>query len=316
MGYRPRLMPPRNRDSRDGITRACLGGASVIIDDAMRFLVPLRRVVPEAAWVSIPMHPLGDELFMDWPFMMQMDAIIWAYAPLVGLPSELEIVRDKVVQTGPFLETDCVPDKAEARAQVGLALGEQAVLYAPRGFPFGRDFGHRVLAGIYGAVERLRRSTHPGLRLILIAVKDPAELQGVPGVPAVLPDWVQVHGVLPQAEALLSMRAADIVVAEGTSTMHEAAALRTPLVMTPGPIHETVLLAQKLDEREAGRAIMPDRVGVDPLTSAFDAILSQAEHAEAMAEQAYALITGGGGANAAARLVLDLAARRRAGLRA
>ena len=44
--------------------------------------------MPRAAWVSIPMTPIGDELFMDWPFMKQMDAIIWAYAPLVGIPPE------------------------------------------------------------------------------------------------------------------------------------------------------------------------------------------------------------------------------------
>jgi len=312
MGYRPRLMPARSRESRDGIVRACLGGASVIVDDTMRFLVPLRHVVPEAAWVTIPMHPLGDELFMDWPFMMQMDAIIWAYAPLVGLPPELEIVRDKVVLTGPFLETEDVPGKAEARALLGIAPGEQAVLYAPRGFPFGREFGHRVLGAIYGAVERLRQGAHPGLRLMLIAVKDAAELQGVPGMPAALPDWVQVRGVLPQAEALLAIRGASIVVAEGTSTMHEAAALRTPMVLTPGPIQETVLLAQKLAEQDAGRAIMPEKVSMDTLTGAFDAVLLRPAGAEAMAERAYALVTGGGGVEAAARLVLDLAARHRA----
>lgn len=316
MGYRPRLMPPRSRDSRDGIARACLGGASVIVDDTMRFLVPLRRVVPEAAWVTIPMHPLGDELFMDWPFMMQMDAVIWAYAPLVGLPAELEIVRDKVVQTGPFLETEGVPSKAEARARLGLSAGDQAVLYAPRGFPFGRDFGHRVLGAIYGAVERLRRGAHPGLRLILIAVKDPAELHGVPGVPAALPDWVQVRGVLPAAESLLAIRGATIVVGEGTSTMHEAAGLCTPLVLTPGPIQETLLLAQKLDEHGAGRAVMPEKLSVDALTGAFDAILSRPVEAEAMAARAYALVTGGGGVEAAARLVLDLAAKRKTAARA
>ena len=312
MGYRPRLMPARNRDSRDGIARACLGGASVIVDDTMRFLVPLRRVVPEAAWVTIPMHPLGDELFMDWPFMMQMDAIIWAYAPLVGLPAELEIVRDKVVTTGPFLETEGVPGKAEARARLGYAVDEQAALYAPRGFPFGRDFGHRVLGSLYAAVERLRGAGRPGLRLVLIAVKDPAELQGIPGVPAALPDWVRVHGVLPQADALLHMRAADILVGEGTSTMHEGAALRTPMVLTPGPIQETVILAERLGERRAARTLLPDKVNPDALAAAFRDLLDHPTEAEAMADRAHAAVTGGGGVEAAARLVLDLARRQKA----
>ena len=97
MGFRPRLLPPRTPESRDPIVRACLGDADVIIDDTARYLLPLRRIVPRAAWVSIAMHPIGDELFMDWPLMVQMDAIIWAYAPLVGIPPEFEVVRDKVL---------------------------------------------------------------------------------------------------------------------------------------------------------------------------------------------------------------------------
>ena len=52
MGFRPRLMPPRTRESRDAIVRACFGEADVIVDDASRYLTPLRQVVPRAAWVS------------------------------------------------------------------------------------------------------------------------------------------------------------------------------------------------------------------------------------------------------------------------
>jgi hypothetical protein len=188
MGFRPRLMPPRTRESRDAIVRACFGEADVIVDDASRYLTPLRQVVPRAAWVSIPMHPIGDELFMDWPNLAQTDAVIWAYAPLVGLPEELGVVADKVVQTGPFLEVANVPDKAAARAALRVGADERLVVYAPRGYPFGREFGHRVLAGVYGAVEALRAGRHPRLRLVLLAVSDPAaELRGVEGLPAELP---------------------------------------------------------------------------------------------------------------------------------
>ena len=60
MGDKPRLMPARHRDNRDAIARLCLGDADVIVEDTMRFLVPLRACVPHAAWVSIPMTPIGD----------------------------------------------------------------------------------------------------------------------------------------------------------------------------------------------------------------------------------------------------------------
>jgi hypothetical protein len=131
MGFRPRLLPPRTRESRDAIVRACFDDADVIVDDVAPYLLPLRRLVPRAAWVSIPMHPIGDELFMDWPLMAQMDAIIWAYPPLVGLPPELAIVADKVVQTGPFLDLEDVPDKAAARVVLEAAGRRRAAGTGP-----------------------------------------------------------------------------------------------------------------------------------------------------------------------------------------
>ena len=63
-GFRVNLLPPRPRDARNGIVRACLGHVDVIVDDSMRDLVPLRQIVPRAAWISIPMYPLGDEIFL------------------------------------------------------------------------------------------------------------------------------------------------------------------------------------------------------------------------------------------------------------
>jgi hypothetical protein len=111
LGLRPRLLPRLTRENRNAVVRACLGDADVIVDDAARYLFPCRRVVPQAAWVSILMHPVGDELFGDWPLLAQMDALIWPYAPLVELPRELEPFEDKLLRTGPFLETDEMPDK-------------------------------------------------------------------------------------------------------------------------------------------------------------------------------------------------------------
>ncbi len=312
MGFEPRLMPRRSRDARDRIVRECLGDADVIVDDTTRYLVPLRRVVPHAAWVSVPMHPIGDELFLDWPYMVQMDAIIWAYSPLVEVPEELGIAGERVTVTGPFLDLGDVPDEVTARARLGLAAGERSIVYSPRGFPFGREFGHRVLAAVFGAAAALRGAGHPGLVLDLLAVSDRSDLQGVPGLPEALPDWVRVHGVLPREEVLLRMRAAAVLVAEGTSTMHEGAAMGTPLVLVPGPIRETELLATRLAEHGAAHALLGEAVGTGRLRDALAAVLDDPAGTEAMTGRARDAVTSGGGVAAAARLVLDLAERRRA----
>src|SRR3954469_9778664 len=165
LGFRPRLLPELTRQNRDAVVRACLGDADVIVDDAARYLLPWRRVVPRAAWISVLIHPVGDELFVDWPWMAQMDALIWPYAPLVGLPADMAMFEDKILRTGPFLETDSVPDKPSARLRLGLPADEPIIVYAPRGFPFGRKFGHAVLSAVYQAAEALRGTIHPSLRL-------------------------------------------------------------------------------------------------------------------------------------------------------
>src|SRR5215204_1273835 len=84
---RPTVVLPKPKAAilhqrRDDIVQAGFGEADVIVDDVARYLLPLRRLVPQAAWISILMHPVGDELFMDWPLLAQMDALIWAYPPL------------------------------------------------------------------------------------------------------------------------------------------------------------------------------------------------------------------------------------------
>ncbi len=313
MGYRPRFLPLLTRENRDAAIRACLDDADIVVDDCARYLVPLRRAVPEMRWVTLAMHPVRDELFMDWPMMAQMDAVIWPYAPLMELPSELDGIADSVVRTGPFLDVEEMPDRQRARAQLGLPAEAPFVLYAPRGFPFGREFGHQVLAGIFEAAETLRRGPHPGLRLVLLAVTDLAELRDVAGLPADLPDWVTVKGVVTPTDALLYTRAANAVVGEGTSTMHEGAALRTPLVLVPGPIVEATLLSKGLDREGAAIVIAPLKATTEAFVKAFKTALSDTAERDRMVERAHALITGGGGAMAAARLVLDIVDRHRAG---
>jgi hypothetical protein len=311
MGFQPRLLAPRTRESRDDVVQACFGEADVIVDDVARYLLPLRSLVPHAAWISILMHPVGDELFMDWPLMAQMEALIWPYPSLMGMPAELAPVADKVVRTGPFLLTGDVPDRAACRARLGRPGDRERVLYAPRGFPFGREFGHRVLAAVYGAVAALRATTHPHLELELLAVTDPAELRGIAGVPDALPDWVRLNGVVTPQQSLVYTRASNIVVAEGTSTMHEAAALRTPLVLVPGPIQEATLLARCLDEHRAADIFTLPSVTPETFATAFRAILADGPSRTARTERAYELVTGGGGVEAAARLVLEVAERQR-----
>jgi glycosyltransferase involved in cell wall biosynthesis len=329
MGLLPRLLPVVTRQNRDAVVGACFGDADVVVDDAARQWLPCRRVVPQAAWISILMYPVGDELFGDWPLMLQADALIWPYAPRFGVPAELDMFDHKLLRTGPFLETEAVPDKPSARARLGLPVAEPVVVYALRGFPFGRKFGHAVLSGVYGAVERLRAAGQPGLRLVLLAVGENDELRGAAGMPDPLPDWVRVEGVVPPEEALLYARAADILVAEGTSTMHEGAALRTPLVLVPGTLLETLVVAQGLN-RHAGVPVFavdlgPEHLvakpkefdqsfkvlGTESLTDAFAAILAGGEAQRERVERAHALVTSGRGAEAAARLVLEVAARPR-----
>jgi hypothetical protein len=244
--------------------------------------------------------------------MAHMDGIIWAYPPAVGLPPELDIVADKVMQTGPFLDLDAVPEKAAARARLGFADDEQIVVYAPRGFPFGEEFGQTMLAGLFSAVEGLRGARFPKFRLVLLAVDDPAQLRRVGGMPDELPSWVTVLGVVTPPEALVFAQAADILIGEGTSTIHEGAALRTPLVVVPGPIQEILRLAKALKNRQAAHVLDIAKVTADTLADVFATILGQPDRRDAMTGRAHALVTGGGGVMAAARLVLDLASRHRA----
>lgn len=313
-GFPVRVLPPRERESRDDIIAHFLGGADLIVDDTMRTLIPYRHLVPRAAWVSIPLYPVGDELFLDWPHLAQTDGIVWAYAPFMEMPAELSIpaIASKVRATGPFLAVEDVPPKAAARRELGLDGEEEIVVYAPRGMPFGREFGETVLGGVYGAIERLRAKGRK-MRLLLLAVSDPKELR-CPAFPAEVPDWVSVVGLVSPAQSLRYTRAADIVIAEGTSTAHEAAALGTPIVMVPGAIRETWLLGTMLLKHLAARVLWVENLTPALMAQEFELILSQSQPRREMLERARAVVTGGGGAPEAARFVLECARRFHANL--
>jgi glycosyltransferase involved in cell wall biosynthesis len=308
IGIKVSLLPALTRDNREAFVRACLRDVDVIVDDTSSYLLPLRLIAPKAAWISIPMYPLGDELFMGWPYLAQNDRIIWAYPPVLDFPPELELLARKVVKTGPFLELEGVPERETARAKLGFAQHEHVVLYSPRGMPFGRDFGERVLSGVFGAVTALR-GRYPSLRLVLAAVRDPEELR-TPGVPYELPDYVSVLGVLSPAEMLLYLRACDIALTEGSNMTQEAAALGTPIVIVPGTIYETWLLGTRLLEHGAARVIWIERVTPDTLAEAFQYVLDDRDGRRRMTERARKLVMGGGGVAEAARLVLEFGARQ------
>jgi glycosyltransferase involved in cell wall biosynthesis len=310
-GFPVRVLPPRGRESRDDIVRHFLGEADLIVDDTMRTLIPYRHLVPRAAWVSIPLYPMGDELFLDWPHLAQTDGIVWAYAPFMEQPAELSIpaIASRVRATGPFLDVEDVPSKARVRRELGWDEGEEVVVYAPRGMPFGREFGETVLSGVYGGLEKLRAKGRK-MRLVLLAVSDPKELR-CPGFPSEVPGWVSIIGLVSPPESLRYTRAADIVIAEGTSTAHEAAALGTPVVMVPGAIRETWLLGTMLLKHRAARVLWVENVTPELMAQEFEDILSEDELRSAMIERARTVVTGGGGAPEAARFVLDCARRFR-----
>ena len=52
MGFQPRFLKTRTRENRASIVQACFGEADVIVDDVARYLLPLRSLIPQAAWVS------------------------------------------------------------------------------------------------------------------------------------------------------------------------------------------------------------------------------------------------------------------------
>jgi len=257
-GYPVRIIPNPVRHERDERIRAALGDADVVIEDTNRRLIAHRRLLPRLrAWISIPMLPIWDELHMDWPLLEHVDRILYAYPTVMPVPAELEPFRARLTVTGPILDPAEIPDRAEARRRLGLDPNLRYLLYAPRGFPFGPWFGRRVLAGVVGGFMRLRATT-PDLRLLLIAVPDPAAVQP-PGLPPLTEiPGVTLTGVVSPEVARDHVAAADLVVLEGTSTLFNAAVARTPVLMVPGLIYETWLEGTWVAAEDAGIVVRPE----------------------------------------------------------
>lgn len=300
-GYRVNLLPPRNRSDRDSIVRACLGSADIVIEDTCRHLIALRSIVPISTWISIPMYPLEDELFMDWPLLAQSDGIVWPYPPSLDFPAELAPFAEKLIKTGPFLELDGIPDRARARQRLHFDKDERVLIYAPRGMTFGRPFGEQVLAALVGAVAQLAKRRK--VRLVLASVRDRDELRG-PGIPDPLPDCVTVLGPLAPSQMLTYIRAADVAVTEGSNMTQEAAALDTPILMIPGTIYEAWLLGTRLQEINGAKVLWIETVSVASVLDALRELLGPPQRRRLLAN-ARKLIAGGGGVQAAARFVLE-----------
>ncbi|MDQ6618298.1 MAG: hypothetical protein M3Z31_01125 [Pseudomonadota bacterium] len=304
-GHRVNLLPIRSRNERDAVVRATLGDADIIVDDTSRHLIPLRALLPGVRWISVPMYPLWDELFMDWPLLAQTDGIVWAYPQGLDFPSELNLIRRPVVKTGPFLDVEDVPSRAEARAQLGYTDADCVILYAPRGMTFGRAFGEQVLASVVGAVGDIQVPVGKRVRLELVSVRDPDEIR-CPEVPDPLPGCVHVVGPLPPHTMLTYIRAADVAVTEGSNMTFEAAALRTPILMVPGTIHETWVLGTHLRRSNAAVVLWIETVTVETVKDALHDILDNDGTRAARVERAEQMLMQGGGAEAAARFVLQM----------
>lgn len=307
MGYSVNFLPERTRTNREAIIRACLAHADVIVEDTCRTLIPYRKIVPHAAWMSVPMYPLGDELFLDWPMLHQVDAIAWAYPPALEFPAELAALKSKVIKAGPFFEIDDIPGKRTARARLGFSAEEKIVLYSPRGMSFGREFGEQVLAAVIGAIRNLRRKQP--VRLVLTAVNDRKELRA-PGVPDPLPKWVSVVPTLASRQMLTYLRAVDVAITEGSNATQEACALGTPILMVPGTIHETWLLGRHLQAVNGAEVVWIETVDTPTLTNKIGTLLNDQKLRKTLTASARQVVNGGLGVDAAARWVINAARRR------
>ena len=301
-GHRVNLLPALTRNDRASIVRACLGSFDIVIEDTCRHLIALRPIVPKSTWISIPMYPLGDELFMDWPLLAQSDGIVWPYPPSLEFPAELARFAEKLIKTGPFLELEGIPGRPQARRQLRFAKDERVLIYAPRGMTFGRPFGEQVLAALIGAATQLAKRHK--VRLILASVRDRDELRG-PGIPDPLPDCVTVLGPLGPSQMLTYMRAADVAVTEGSNMTQEAAAVGTPILMIPGTIYEAWLLGTSLKAVNGAKVLWIETVSAASVLDALCDLLGPAPARRQLLANARKVIAGGGGVDAAARFVLE-----------
>lgn len=306
-GYPVRILPNPNQEQREVAIRSAMSDVDVVIEDTERRMVAYRRLLPRLkVWVSIPMLPLWDELFMDWPYLEQADHILYTYPSVMPLPPELRMFGEKVTETGPLLDEQSLPDRVEARRRVGLGDGERLITYAPRGFPFGEEFGRRVLDGVLGAFAALRQR-EPGLRLVLTAVPDIPAARTADWPPLNEIEGVTVEGIIAAEKVRDYLAAADLVVVEGYSTLVDAAALRTPVLMVPGTIYESWLEGTWLTAHDAGVVVWIEQVTRERMTEAMNDALGPA--APARAERLINLV-GLGGCDRAVATVRRLIAER------
>lgn len=307
-GYPYRILPNPVRHERTDAIRAVLGDADVVVEDTNRRLIPYRRLLPRLrVWISIPMLPIWDELFMEWPLLEHVDHILYAYPSIMPVPEELSPFREKLTVTGPILDPEEMPTRAAARRLLGLDPACRYVTYAPRGFPFGAWFGRRVLGGVVGGFVRLRRD-RPDLRLLLTAIPEPETVQPPRLPPLTGIDGIALWGTVAPETARDVVAAADVVVMEGTSTLFDAAVAGTPIVMVPGPIYETWLEGGWVDEADAGIVMRPG--DVTPTTMARS--LRRALDPELAAKRSDRLrtIVGDGGRDLAVATIRRLIAAR------
>jgi glycosyltransferase involved in cell wall biosynthesis len=298
-GYPVRMLPDPVRDERDDVVHSVLGDIDVVIEDTERRLLAYRRILPRLkAWISIPMLPLWDELFMDGPRLEHADHILFTYPEVMPLPTELERFRDKLTVTGPFSEPGNATARKRARRRLRLAPLQPLVTYAPRGFPFGRAFGERVLNGVVGGYLRLRQH-RPDARLVLTGVSDVRAIQPrrLPQLGAIA--GVEVKGMIAPDHVADYLTAADVVVLEGTSTLFDAASAGTPVIMVPGPIYETLAEAAWLEEEQAGLAVRSENATRANMARLMAAIIDDPEAAAARSARLRAIVGSGGQVKAA-----------------
>jgi hypothetical protein len=308
LGYPVRLLPNPDRLERDETVRKVLGDVDVVIEDTERRLIAYRRILPRLkTWISIPMLPLWDELFLDGALLEHADHILYTYPAAMPLPSELGPFRDKLTVTGPFLDPGELPSRASARRRLALGPRQRLVTYAPRGFPFGRWFGERVLNGVVGGVIRLRAQSED-VSLVLTGVPDLAAIQ-----PRRLPrldgiKGVTVKGIVAPREVATYLAAADIVVLEGTSTLFEAALAGSPVIMVPGPIYETWLEGTIVAGNDAAIVLRPEEVTRSNMQQHMASILESPDAAVARSARLRDLV-GKGGLDIAVEIIRRVMAR-------
>jgi hypothetical protein len=243
---------------------------------------------------------------MDWPLLEHADRVLYTYPEVMPVPEELSALGARLTVTGPILDPDEMPDRGVARAALGFADGERVVTYAPRDFPFGRWFGHRVLNGVVGGYLRARRSL-PGLRLVLTAVPsvDAIQSSGLPRLDSI--PGVTVKGMVSSAEARDHIVAADLVVVEGTSTLFDAAVAGTPVFMVPGPIYETSLEGTWVNEENAGIVMRPGDVTRRSVEQVFRTVFEQTAETRARSDRLRELVGRSGRDKAVAAILETIA---------